>query len=98
MHTINILSAYNLILVRYGEIWLKSQKVKVRMLKILMNNIKKMLKRMEVPFTKYQLSKDSARIFYFFKSEDIKKAATIHGQAGLCAPAWQDPGPKPLFH
>ncbi len=77
MQNPNILNSYNLILVRYGEIWLKSQKVKGRMLKVLMNNIKNMLNREAIPFTKYQLSKDSTRIFYFFKSEVLPQALRV---------------------
>jgi len=77
MENIQILPEYNLILIRYGEIWLKSQKVKMRMLRILINNIKKMLKKENVAFLKYQISKDSSRIFFFFKNEDIPKALEV---------------------
>jgi len=69
-----ILPQYNLILIRYNEIWLKSMKVKMRMLKTLMNNITTKLNRAEIPFTKYQLSKDTARVFFFFKSKYIEGA------------------------
>ncbi len=72
-----ILKQYNLILIRYGEIWLKSQKVKIRMLKILINNIKKMLKKRSITFHKYQLSKDSSRVLFFFKNEDIPRALEV---------------------
>jgi len=72
-----VLKQYNLILIRYGEVWLKSQKVKIRMLKVLMNNIKRMLKRNGITFSKYQLSKDSSRIFFFFKNEEILRALNI---------------------
>ena len=73
-----LLEFYNLIKINpLPEIWLKSRKVKIRMLKALMNNIKNSLKRVKIPFHKYQLSKDSARIFFFFKNEDIKKASEI---------------------
>ncbi len=72
-----ILKQYNLILIRYGEIWLKSQKVKIRMLKILINNIRKMLKKRNIPFHKYQLSKDSSRVLFFFKNEDIPRALEV---------------------
>ncbi len=79
------LKQYNLILIRYNEIWLKSTKIKIRMLKTLMNNIKIMLNRAKIPFNKYQLSRDSTRIFYFFNNKDIlnaievlKKAFGIH--------------------
>ncbi len=69
---------YNVILIRYsGEIWLKSKKVKIRMLKILMNNVKNMLIRSEILVHKYQLSQDSARIFFFFNNEDIPKAVDV---------------------
>ncbi|MFX0057171.1 MAG: THUMP domain-containing protein, partial [Candidatus Heimdallarchaeota archaeon] len=77
MDKIQILKQYNLILIRYGEIWLKSQKVKIRMLKILMNNIKKVLNRNNISFHKYQLSKDSSRIFFFFNNEDLIDAINI---------------------
>jgi thiamine biosynthesis protein ThiI len=77
MTEIEILKQYNLILVRYGEIWLKSQKVKIRMLKVLMNNIKYMLNRNEIPFHKYQLSKDSSRIFFFFNNQYLIRAINI---------------------
>lgn len=71
------LKQFNLILIRYNEIWLKSQKVKIRMLRILMNNIKNMLKHKGISFHKYQLSKDSARIFFFLKNEDISNAIEV---------------------
>ncbi|MFX0075190.1 MAG: THUMP domain-containing protein [Candidatus Hermodarchaeota archaeon] len=71
------LKQYNLILIRYAEIWLKSQKVKIRMLKFLINNIKNILKRNDIPFHKYQISKDSARLFFFFKNKDIPHAIKI---------------------
>ncbi|MFX0032213.1 MAG: THUMP domain-containing protein [Candidatus Hermodarchaeota archaeon] len=77
MENMHILPEYNLILIRYGEIWLKSQKVKMRMLKILINNIKKMLKKENISFLKYQISKDSSRIFFFFKNEVIPKALEV---------------------
>ena len=72
------LESYNIIKVNPSpEIWLKSKKVKIRWLKALMNNIKNSLKHAKIPFHKYQLSKDSARIFFFFNSEDIKKASEV---------------------
>ena len=72
------LEFYNIIKVNPSpEIWLKSRKVKIRMLKALMNNIKNSLKRVKISFHKYQLSKDSARIFFFFNNEDIKKASEV---------------------
>ena len=81
MTTYTILESYNLILIRYNEIWLKSMKVKIRMLKMLMNNLKNLFNRSGVRFTKYQLSKDSSRVYYFFKNVDIPKALEIlpHG-------------------
>jgi len=70
--------SYNLILIRYtGEIWLKSQKVKMRMIKILTNNIQKMLDREGIPYTKYQITKDSARILFFFKHKDLVNAIEV---------------------
>ena len=77
MQEVQILTQYNLILIRYGEIWLKSQKVKIRMLKALMNNIKNILGRNNISFHKYQLSKDSSRIFFFFNNKDLSKAVKI---------------------
>ncbi|NVM18889.1 MAG: hypothetical protein HWN80_14325 [Candidatus Lokiarchaeota archaeon] len=71
------LNQYNLVLIRYAEIWLKSQKVKIRMLKYLMSNIKNILKRKGIPFNKYQMSKDSARVFFFFNNKDIPNAINI---------------------
>lgn len=71
------LKQYNLVLIRYAEIWLKSQKVKIRMLKYLMNNIKNILKRKGIPFNKYQISKDSSRVFFFFNNKDIPNAINI---------------------
>lgn len=77
MQEVQILNQYNLILIRYGEIWLKSQKVKIRMLKTLMNNIKNILNRNNISFYKYQLSKDSSRIFFFFNNKDLINAINI---------------------
>ena len=77
MEKLHLLKQYNLVIIRYSEIWLKSQKVKIRMLKILMNNIKNALNRNEIPFSKYQLSKDSSRIFFFFKNNDLKNAIDV---------------------
>jgi len=72
------LEFYNLIKINPSpEIWLKSRKVKIRMLKVLMNNIKNSLKHANITFHKYQLSKDSARIFFSFNNEDIKKASEV---------------------
>ncbi len=72
-----ILEQFNLLLIRYSEIWLKSQKVKIRMLKILMDNLKKLLEREGISFHKYQLSKDSSRILFFFDNLDIENAITV---------------------
>lgn len=72
-----LLKQYNLILIRYAEIWLKSQKVKIRMLKYLMNNVKKILNRKGIHFNKYQISKDSSRVFFFFSNKDIPDAIRI---------------------
>ncbi len=47
------------------------------MLKTLMKNIKNMLTQVNVPFHKYQLSKDTSRIFFFFKNQDIKNAINV---------------------
>ena len=77
MQDLTILTQYNVLLIRYAEIWLKSQKVKIRMLKILMNNIKIALERESIPFHKYQLSKDSSRVFFFFNNEDIQAAIQV---------------------
>ena len=72
-----LLPQYNLILIRYAEIWLKSQKVKIRMLKYLMSNITKILKRKGIKFNKYQMSKDSARVFFFFNNKDLPSAIKV---------------------
>jgi len=72
-----LLKQYNLVLIRYGEVWLKSQKVKIRMLKYLMSNIKNMLLQKEIPFHKYQLSKDSSRIFFFFDNKHLANALEV---------------------
>ncbi|HUW89144.1 MAG TPA: THUMP domain-containing protein [Candidatus Nanopelagicaceae bacterium] len=72
-----LLPQYNLILIRYAEIWLKSQKVKIRMLKYLMSNITKILKRKGIKFNKYQMSKDSSRVFFFFNNEDLPSAINV---------------------
>jgi len=78
MENYNILERYNLILIRYsGEIWLKSMKVRIRMIKNLINNIKKHLNRHNILFHKYQLSEDTSRIFFFFKNQDILNAINV---------------------
>ncbi|MFW9951173.1 MAG: THUMP domain-containing protein [Candidatus Thorarchaeota archaeon] len=77
MSQYRILEQFNLILIRYSEIWLKSQKVKIRMLKILMDNIKQMLIREGIPFHKYQLSKDSSRIYFFFNNSYLLNAIDV---------------------
>ncbi|TFF93095.1 MAG: hypothetical protein EU543_04395 [Promethearchaeota archaeon] len=82
MKQITFHKSYNLILVRYsGEIWLKSMKVKMRMLKILIKNIQNMLEREKIPYTKYQITHDSARILFFFKYEFIEKAIKVISKA-----------------
>jgi len=69
------LEFYNLIKINYSpEIWLKSRRVKIRMLKTLINNIKFALTRSEIPFHKFQLTKDSARILFFFNNKEIPNA------------------------
>ena len=73
----HLLPQYNLILIRYAEIWLKSQKIKIRMLKYLMSNITKILKRKGIKFNKYQMSKDSSRVFFFFNNKDIPSAINV---------------------
>ncbi|MFW9930535.1 MAG: THUMP domain-containing protein, partial [Candidatus Thorarchaeota archaeon] len=72
-----LLEQYNLVLIRYGEVWLKSQKVKIRMLKYLMLNLKNMLLQKGIPFHKYQLSRDSSRIFFFFDNKHISSALEV---------------------
>ena len=66
-----------MILIRYAEIWLKSQKIKIRMLKYLMGNIKNILRRKGIPFNKYQMSKDSSRVFFFFNNKDLPSAIKV---------------------
>ena len=69
------LEFYNLIKINPSpEIWLKSIKVKIRMLKILISNIKISLARSGIPFHKFQLTKDSARIIFFFNNKEISNA------------------------
>ena len=72
-----LLPQYNLLLIRYAEIWLKSQKIKIRMLKYLMSNITKILKRKGIKFNKYQMSKDSSRVFFFFNNKDLPSAISV---------------------
>ncbi|MHA1508321.1 MAG: THUMP domain-containing protein [Promethearchaeota archaeon] len=72
-----LLPQYNLILIRYAEIWLKSQKIKIRMLKYMMSNITKILKRKGIKFNKYQMSKDSSRVFFFFNNKDLPSAIKV---------------------
>ncbi len=72
-----LLPQYNLLLIRYAEIWLKSQKIKIRMLKYLMSNITKILKRKGIKFNKYQMSKDSSRVFFFFNNKDLPSAIEV---------------------
>jgi len=68
----NLLDDYNLLLIRYtDEIWLKSTKVKMRMIHILVDNIKEMLEKNEIHYHKYQLSRDATRIFFFFNNKDL---------------------------
>ncbi|NVM46777.1 MAG: hypothetical protein HWN79_17865 [Candidatus Lokiarchaeota archaeon] len=42
-----------------------------------MSNIKNSLKRKGIPFNKYQMSKDSARVFFFFNNKDIPEALNV---------------------
>ena len=78
MKQYNILKQYNLIKINPSpEIWLKSMKVRMRMVKTLTNNIKQSLKRSGITYHKFQLSKDSTRIFFFFGNEDIQKAMDL---------------------
>ncbi len=77
MEELSILNKYNLILIRYNEIWLKSRRVKARMLTVLMNNIKNRLKYSKIHFHKYQLSSDSSRILFFFDNKDLSDAVEV---------------------
>jgi len=73
-----ILTTYNLILIRYNdEIWLKSKKVKLRMIHTLIDNIKSMLGKANISYHKYQMSKDTARLFFFFNNKDIPSAIDV---------------------
>lgn len=47
------------------------------MLRTLTNNIKRQMNRKNISFHKYQLSKDSTRILFFFKNEDIPNAVEV---------------------
>ncbi|MGV9199280.1 MAG: THUMP domain-containing protein [Promethearchaeia archaeon] len=72
------LKFYNLILIRYSdEIWLKSMKVRMRMIKKLMKNIKKQLEYAHIKYHKYHASQDNSRIFFFFKNQDIPRAIMV---------------------
>ena len=78
----NLLDDYNLLLIRYtDEIWLKSTKVKMRMIHILIDNLKLMLEKEEIPYHKYQLSNDSTRIFFFFNNKDLPRAIEVINRA-----------------
>src|SRR4030067_681107 len=77
MEELSIMNNYNLILIRYNEIWLKSRRVKARMLTVLMNNIKNRLKYSKIHFHKYQLSSDSSRILFFFDNKDLPVAVEV---------------------
>ncbi|MFX1337745.1 MAG: THUMP domain-containing protein [Promethearchaeota archaeon] len=78
MSQLHILKQYNLIKINPSpEIWLKSMKVRMRMMKTLTINIKQSLNRATIPFHKYQLSNDSTRLFFFFNNEDIQKAIEL---------------------
>ena len=73
-----ILKHYNLIKISPSpEIWLKSMKVRMRMVKTLTNNIKQSLKRSRIIFHKFQLSKDATRLFFFFNNEDIQNVMDL---------------------
>lgn len=75
MENHSVLKFYNLIKINpSSEIWLKSMRVKIRMLKILMTNIRLSLSHQNIPFHKYQLTRDSARILFFFSNEYIGDA------------------------
>lgn len=78
MKQYTILKQYNLIKINPSpEIWLKSMKVRIRMLKTLTSNIKHSLKRSGIIYHKFQLSKDSTRLFFFFNNENIQKAMDL---------------------
>ncbi len=78
MEQYTFLKQYNLIKINLSpEIWLKSMKVKMRMVKTLMNNIKQSLTRSGIPYHKYQLSNDSTRIYFFFSNENIQNAMDV---------------------
>ncbi|MCP4762311.1 MAG: hypothetical protein GY870_11065 [archaeon] len=64
------------ILVRYAEIGLKSDKVRERMEKRLIDDgIKNLLKKRGIKFTKYTL--EPGRIFFSFRNEDVKLGSFI---------------------
>jgi thiamine biosynthesis protein ThiI len=75
MREVYIFKHYNLIKINPSpEIWLKSIKVRMRMVNILIQNIKKKFIHTNIIFHKYQLTKDNARILFFFSNEFIKSA------------------------
>ncbi|MFX0070248.1 MAG: THUMP domain-containing protein [Candidatus Hermodarchaeota archaeon] len=78
MNEYKILPSYNLIKINLSpEIWLKSMKVRIRMTKTLMRNVKKALNKSGVNFHKFQLSKDTSRVFFFFNNKDINNAMMV---------------------
>jgi thiamine biosynthesis protein ThiI len=73
-----ILEDYNLIKINPSpEIWLKSMKVRRRLLRTIIDNILSSLRRSEIEFHKYQISKDSSRIFFFFNNKDLNQVILI---------------------
>ncbi len=68
---------FNLIIIRYNEIWLKSKKIKHRMIKALTKNIVFSLKKNNITYHKYQYTVDFARILFFFKNLDINRAVMV---------------------
>jgi thiamine biosynthesis protein ThiI len=51
------------------------------MIHILVDNLKLMLEREEIPYHKYQLSNDSTRIFFFFNNKDLPRAIEVINRA-----------------
>ncbi len=72
---LDLLEQYNILVIRYNsEIWLKSTKVKINMVKTLINNLKYAFKRNGVEFHKYKLSDDSTRIFFNLDNDQMSSA------------------------
>ncbi|NVM27579.1 MAG: tRNA 4-thiouridine(8) synthase ThiI [Candidatus Helarchaeota archaeon] len=64
---------FDLILIRYGEIGLKSKKVRRRLEDLLTNRIQKMLQRKQIPYEQLKLFPTRGRLFLY--TSDMAKAS-----------------------